>query len=42
MKADERARWFWATIRTFALWVTAVSVAAVALRNSFIDFFGRH
>lgn len=42
MKADERARWFWSTIRTFALWITAVSVAAVALRNTIIELFGKH
>lgn len=39
MRTDERARWFWATVRTFALWLTAVSVAVVAVKNSIIDVF---
>lgn len=39
MRADERARWFWAMIRTFALWLTAVSIAVVAVKNSIIEIF---
>lgn len=45
MKADERARWFWATARTFALWLTAVSIAVISVKNSIIDLFlnaGKH
>lgn len=45
MKADERARWFWATVRTFAMWLTAVSIAVVAVKNSIIEIFlngGKH
>ncbi len=44
MKADERARWFWATVRTFAMWLTAVSIAVVAVKNSILEIFftGRH
>lgn len=39
IKADDRARWLWGTVRTFALWVTAVSVAVMATKNFIIDFF---
>lgn len=43
VKADDRARWLWSSVRTFALWVTAVSVGILAVKNFIIDFLtGKH
>jgi len=43
IKADDRARWLWSSVRTFALWVTAVSVGVVAVKNFIFDFMlGKH
>lgn len=38
IKADDRARWLWGSVRTFALWITAVSVGIVAAKNFIVDF----
>lgn len=44
IRADDRARWFWVSARSFALWLTAVTVAVAAVKNTIIDLFfsGKH
>jgi hypothetical protein len=43
MKADERARWLWSSLRTWALWITAVSVGVASFKSFIIDFLnGKH
>ena len=43
MRADERARWLWSSVRTFALWVTAVTVGVIAAKNFILDLLtGKH
>ena len=43
IKSDDRARWLWSSVRTFALWITAVSVAIIATKNFVIEFLtGKH
>jgi hypothetical protein len=45
LKADDRVKWFWASIRTWALWLAAVASAMhwgwAALTDIFTSFF-RH
>lgn len=43
IKADDRTKWLWSSVKTFALWITAVSVAIVAAKNFVLEFWlGKH
>lgn len=34
LEADDRARWFWSTIRTWVIWMGGVSLALVAMKDT--------
>lgn len=46
IQADDRARWLWSSIRTIAIWITAVTVAVAAFKNFLVDaltsLIGKH
>ena len=39
IQADKRVHWLMGIIRTFALWVTAVTVAVIATKNFILDMW---
>ena len=43
IQADDRARWLWASARTWAMWITAVTVGIAAAKSFLADFLvGKH
>jgi len=41
-EADRRARWFWAGMRSVALWITAVLGAFALIKTYLVDLLGKH
>jgi hypothetical protein len=43
IRADDRARWLWASARTWAIWITTIVVALTAIKGYLIDILsGKH
>ena len=42
INADKRVHWVMGVLRTFALWLTAVTVAIVSTKNFILDMLGWH
>ena len=37
LQSDDRARWFWSSTRTIALWITAVTVGLAAAKGFLVE-----